>query len=104
MDIEASIPLGLIINEILSNAYKHAFPDGRTGKINIRFSVDQNSGINTLVLQDDGIGMPEGVTLDQHKTMGLQVVQILCNQIEGTLVVANGPGTCYTITFRVSPK
>ncbi len=104
MDIESSIPLGLIINEILSNAYKHAFPDGRTGKIGISFNIDQTSGVNTLVLQDDGVGMPNGVKLDQYKTMGLQVVQILCTQIEAVLGVSNNPGACFTITFHQLSK
>ncbi len=104
MDIEALIPLGLIINEILSNAYKHAFPNEREGKIQIRFSMDKQTGINTLLLRDDGIGMPVGVTPDQFKTMGLQIVQILCTQIEATLLIANDPGTSFTITFRNSEK
>jgi two-component sensor histidine kinase len=100
MDIETSIPLGLTINEILSNAYKHAFPLERAGKISIRFSIDQHSGMNTLVLKDDGVGMPQGVPIEQYKSMGLQVVQILCAQIEATLVVVNDPGASFTITFN----
>jgi two-component sensor histidine kinase len=98
MDIEASIPLGLIINEILSNAYKHAFPDGRRGKIRIRFTSDPQTGISSLVLADDGIGMPAGMKLNQFKTMGLQVVQILCTQIEAKLEVDNDPGARFTLT------
>jgi two-component sensor histidine kinase len=104
MDIEASIPLGLMINEILSNAYKHAFPDGRPGKILIRYCTDRVSGMNTLLLEDDGIGLRDGVNIDQYKSMGLQVVQILCNQIEGTLAVANTPGASFTITFQTNKK
>ena len=100
MDIEASIPLGLIVNEILSNAYKHAFPDNRAGKILLRFSMEPESGINTLTVQDDGIGMPSLSHLDQYTTMGLKVVQILCQQIEGKLMVDNNPGASFTITFQ----
>lgn len=102
MDIESLIPLGLIINELLSNAYKHAFPDGRTGKIQICFTLDQQSGLNTLVVRDDGIGLPGDMKLEQYKTMGFQIVQILCTQIEAALLVANDPGACFTITFRSS--
>jgi PAS domain S-box-containing protein len=104
MDIEASIPLGLIINEILSNAYKHAFPEERAGKISIRFTMDHHTGINTLVLQDDGIGMPDVTNPDQFKTMGLQVVQILCAQIEATLDISNNPGATFSIKFHASEK
>jgi PAS domain S-box-containing protein len=104
MDIEALIPLGLIINELLSNAYKHAFRDGRAGKIHIRYCVDPETGINTLAVKDNGTGLPSGIHPDQFKSMGLQVVQILCTQIEGTLVTVNDPGASFTITFRPSVK
>ena len=63
MDIEASIPLGLIINEILSNSFKHGFPDGRAGRISIIFQVDPKNGCQTLTLQDDGIGITEQTLL-----------------------------------------
>ncbi len=100
MDIEAAIPIGLIVNEILSNAYKHGFPDGRTGQISVSFSIDRENGSYHLVLQDDGIGMPDGMRIDQFKTMGLQVVQILCTQIEATLFMVNNPGASFSITFK----
>jgi PAS domain S-box-containing protein len=102
MDIEAAIPLGLIVNEILSNAYIHAFPDNRAGNIRISFNYNPEKRMNTLAFQDDGIGMPAGLNPDQLQTMGLQIVQILCKQIEGTLVVKNNPGASFTITFQSS--
>jgi two-component sensor histidine kinase len=104
MDIEASIPLGLIVNEILSNAYKHAFPDGREGNIWMTFRVDRETGDYCLVLQDDGIGLPPGHELENCKSMGLQVVQILCQQIEATLEMVNDHGLGFTVTFRPAPK
>ncbi|MEI6683832.1 MAG: histidine kinase dimerization/phosphoacceptor domain -containing protein [Bacteroidota bacterium] len=104
MDIEASIPLGLIVNEILSNSYKHAFPDGRSGHIGIAFSTDAETGNYCLVLQDDGIGMPAGIQLHQYKSMGLQVVQILCQQIEGDLNLTCDQGTKFTITYKSTGK
>ncbi len=104
MDIEASIPLGLIVNEIVSNSYKHAFPDGRSGKIAISFSTNPETGNYCLVLQDDGIGMPAGIQLHQYKSMGLQVVQILCQQIEGELNLACDQGTKFTITYKSAGK
>ena len=100
MDIEASIPLGLIVNEILSNSYKHAFPDGRAGNIRITFKADRESGNYCLVLQDDGIGLPAGHEIGHYKSMGLQVVQILCQQIEGNLEMINDHGITFTITFK----
>ncbi len=99
MDIDAAIPLGLIVNEILSNAYLHAFPGNRPGNIHIFFRNDPEKRTNTLVLKDDGIGMPAIENPDQIKTMGLQIVHILCKQIDGSLVLRNDPGTSFTITF-----
>ncbi|HNY02064.1 MAG TPA: histidine kinase dimerization/phosphoacceptor domain -containing protein [Bacteroidales bacterium] len=100
MDIEMLIPLGLIVNEILSNAYKHAYPEGRTGNVSIRFTNDTTKGQYTLYISDDGIGLPEGTGPAHFKTMGLQVVQILCTQIEASLRVENNPGATFYITFR----
>lgn len=104
MDIEALIPLGLIINEILSNAYKHAFPGERAGKILVRYTIDPLTGTNTLLLQDDGVGLADKGALDHLRNMGLQVVQILCTQIEATLAVTNDPGASFTITFQPPVK
>jgi len=104
MDIEASIPLGLIVNEILSNSYKHAFPDDRPGNIWITFKVDHENGKYCLMLQDDGIGLPDNKPLDQYKSMGLQVVHILCQQIEGTLEMINDHGVTFNITFKPAFK
>ena len=103
MDIETLIPLGLIINELLSNAYKHAFPERQNGKISINFSANPETGENTLQLKDDGIGLPVGLRPDQCKSMGLQVVHILSTQIEAKLEVTNDPGASFTITFKPNP-
>jgi PAS domain S-box-containing protein len=104
MDIESLIPLGLIINELLSNAFKHAFPGERGGNIGLLYSVDHENGWNTLSIKDDGIGLPESTAIAQYQSMGLQVVQILCTQIEGTLVICNDPGATFTVTFKSFKK
>ena len=104
MDIEASIPLGLIVNEILSNSYKHAFPDGRTGNIWITLKVDSLSGDYSLMLKDDGIGIPSDIPLEHHKSMGLQVVHILCQQIEGEMKLTNDHGTTFTLKYKTPEK
>lgn len=98
MDIEAAIPLGLIVNEILSNAYKHAFPEKRSGNIwiSLKFS---DSSLFFLEIRDDGIGIPENVVFENCKTMGLQIVQILVKQIEGRVTLTNAPGATFAISF-----
>jgi len=99
MSIETSIPLGLIVNEILSNAYKHAFPEGNSGNISIHLINPPESSALTLVFSDDGMGLHAGFDIDNCKTMGLQIVNILVHQIEGTLTITNNPGACFTISF-----
>lgn len=99
MDIEASIPLGLMINEILSNAFKHAIPAGREGVIRVVLKNDPDSPNLFLSIADDGIGMPEGFSIENCKSMGLQIVQILVKQIEGQLTITGNGGTCFAISF-----
>jgi PAS domain S-box-containing protein len=99
MDIEASIPLGLMINEILSNAFKHAFPGEKGGSIKVRLLNDPGSSNLFLSIEDDGIGLPEGFSIDNCKTMGLQIVQILVRQIEGQLTITSSGGTRFSISF-----
>lgn len=100
LDIETLIPLGLIVNELLSNAYKHGFPGERNGSIRILYTIDPATRMHVLFLGDDGIGMPGGTLPDKAKSMGLQVVEILCAQIEARLEFANSPGAGFTISFR----
>jgi PAS domain S-box-containing protein len=97
--IDKAIPLSLIINEMITNSLKYAFPDNRAGTIII--DIRKEDDHYTLILQDDGIGLPETVTLDQTDTLGLQLVNSLVHQIQGTISLNRGPGTGYTITFTL---
>ncbi|MEI6454910.1 MAG: histidine kinase dimerization/phosphoacceptor domain -containing protein [bacterium] len=99
MDIEAAIPLGLIINEILNNAYRHAFPDGRTGIIQVILKRGEAPYDLNLTISDDGVGMPDGFSLEHCKTMGIQIVQILVKQIEGEINIKSHPGSTFSISF-----
>ncbi|MDD4602727.1 MAG: histidine kinase dimerization/phosphoacceptor domain -containing protein [Bacteroidales bacterium] len=101
IDIESCIPLGLIINEILSNAYKHAFPKNRSG--NIWVKLKKNIQLKTLSFSicDDGIGLPDQFQLEKCKSMGFQIVQILCKQVEGEMVLKNAPGVLFSLCFPI---
>jgi len=99
--IDKAIPLSLIINEMITNSLKYAFPDNRTGTIVV--DIRRDGDRYTLVMQDDGIGLPETVTLDQTDTLGLQLVNSLVRQIQGTITLNRGSGTGYTITFTIEP-
>jgi len=98
LDMDLSVPCGLIINELLSNALKHAFPDGRSGRI--RLGMRRAEGA-TLVLSvsDDGIGFPQEIDLRAPRTLGLRIVNILAAQIRASLDLGPGPGTTITLTF-----
>jgi two-component sensor histidine kinase len=92
-----AVPCGLIVNELLTNALKPAFPKGRSGKINVRFGSDQTHW--RLELSDDGIGLPADIDLEHVNSMGLQLIQLLAQQVNGNLDVIREGGTRFTINF-----
>jgi two-component sensor histidine kinase len=93
-----SVPCGLIINELLSNSLKYAFPDGRRGTIGVMLRRAEN-GMVVLTISDDGVGMPQGVDFRNPSTLGLRIVNILTEQLKGTLTLNPGSGTSFTVTF-----
>jgi PAS domain S-box-containing protein len=102
LDIATAIPCGLILNELVTNALKHAFPGNRKGRIRISF---KKSGVSNesnylLTVKDDGIGMPEHITLDNTDSLGLQLVKILASQLDGTVSLLRNKGTQINITIR----
>jgi PAS domain S-box-containing protein len=99
LPINKAIPLGLILNELFSNALKYAFPDNRSGVISVDFT--SAGGHNTLFFRDDGIGLPEDIDLDHTGTLGLQLVTSLAQQIQGTVTLDRMAGTGFRIEFIV---
>ena len=98
LDINQGVPVGLLINELVSNALKHAFPKGKKGEISLKFSVDKK-GKKTLIVSDNGIGFPEKVNIRKPETLGLQMIKDLTKQIGGKLDLDTKAGTKFTITF-----
>lgn len=98
LDINTSIPLGLMVNELVSNCMKHAFPDKMEGEIKITLKSD--GGYYTMVVADNGIGLPKDLDFRNTDSLGLQLVNNLTNQIEGKLKLKKGPGTVFKITFK----
>ena len=100
LQIDLAIPCGLIVNELVTNALKHAFPDGRKGTVTIAL---QKTGEATaeLCVQDNGIGFPLGKALDQKATMGMMLIDSLAEQVSGTVRVENSGGTRFTLTIPV---
>ncbi len=99
MDINTAISLGLIINELVSNSLKHAFPGERQGKIRIAMAPGEE-GMIRLTVRDDGVGIPEGLDIAKTSTLGLQIIAMLTEQLDGTLSVERDNGTVVTIDFH----
>jgi PAS domain S-box-containing protein len=97
LDIQKVVPCGLLITELLSNAYKHAFVDGRSGQITI--SLQSSAGQIELAVADDGVGLPADFNHAQATTLGLQLVTALVNQLSGTLELETDVGTRFRICF-----
>ena len=98
LPIDKAIPCGLIINELVSNSLKHAFPEGRKGSVAIRLHADDR-GVVTLAVADDGVGLPPGMDFRNTDSMGLQLVNMLTSQLHGEISFSGGEGTAFTITF-----
>ncbi|MCX6139090.1 MAG: tetratricopeptide repeat protein [Ignavibacteriales bacterium] len=97
--VDTAIPCGLIVNELLSNALKHAFPNDGTGTITVTVTKDA-SGLTMLQVKDDGIGVREKFDIHSMNSLGMQLVLSLTQQLDGRLHIENNPGACFTITFR----
>jgi two-component sensor histidine kinase len=98
ISINTAIPCGLIINELISNVLKHAFPDGRSGEIRVEMKKDEN-GIR-IIFEDNGAGFPEGIDFHNTETLGLQLINMLVAQLDGAIEMDRNGGTRYVITLK----
>jgi PAS domain S-box-containing protein len=98
IDINKAVPLGLILNELITNALKHAFPKDREGKIKIKFN-KKGSRYN-LIISDDGIGFPKDLDFRKAESMGLTLITSLVNQIDGEIKLDRSKGTSFKIRFK----
>ena len=98
LDVDTMIPLGLIINELVSNVLKYAFPDDAGGELGISL---KKAGENSyeLIIRDTGPGLPEDLDLKNAESLGLMIVNALVHQIHGTLEVSNRAGAEFRIAF-----
>lgn len=97
-NIDMSIPLGLLINEIVSNSFKHAFPDGRNGEIFISIKKLQNNNYE-MIIKDNGIGITDNKEILNSKTLGINLIMALVDQINGSIEIKNDTGFEYSIKF-----
>jgi two-component sensor histidine kinase len=97
LDIDRAIACGLIVTELVTNSLRHAFPQGRSGHINVRIEAHDEQIV--LAVSDDGIGLPHQAQLDAFPTFGLQIARALTQQLEGTIEVDTRHGTSYEVQF-----
>jgi len=97
VDINRAIPLGLIVNELVTNALKYAFPDSRNGCITL--AVQSDDSALTLIVGDNGIGIPEHLDWKNTASLGLQLVIMLVEQLDGNIELTRNQGTVYTVTM-----
>jgi PAS domain S-box-containing protein len=96
--LNAAIPCGLIVNELITNAFKHAFPDDRRGRITVDLD-SEDGGLVRLAVTDDGIGIPKDIDIEQTSTLGLQLVSLLTEQVGGTLEIQRVNPTSFVLRF-----
>lgn len=97
LNIKTAVPCGLIINELLSNSLKYAFPQEREGEIHISLKAKDNKF--KLIISDSGIGLPEDLDFRNSESLGLKLVNSLTHQIDGKIELDRSQGTKFKITF-----
>jgi PAS domain S-box-containing protein len=97
LPLETAVPCGLIVSELLSNCFKHAFPAGQTGDVTVTLTHDADHLI--LCVRDSGCGVPEDLDVGNTESLGFQLVNALTDQLQGTLTLARDAGTAVTLTF-----
>jgi len=102
LGVDTAIPCGLIINELVSNSLKYAFPAGRAGEIRIELWSDDD-GQFTLMVSDNGVGLPKDLDFRATQSLGLQLVHTLVEQLEGTIELDRSGEMAFKITFT-EPK
>ena len=99
LGVKQATPVGLIINELVSNSYKYAFPDDKEGEINLQLTESDHE--IEMIYSDNGIGIPEDFDWYNTKSLGLNLVKLLSeNQLSGSLEMKRENGTCFVIRFK----
>ena len=99
LSLDTAIPCGLIINELISNALKHAFPDKKHGTINIRLYYTNEHEIQ-LTISDNGVGIPAEIDYHSTRSLGLNIVTTLVRQLKGSIELDRSCGTEFSIRFK----
>jgi two-component sensor histidine kinase len=103
LGVDIAIPCGLIFNELITNALNHAFPGGGRGTIRASLKA-LDSGRFELSVRDDGVGLPEGAMVPESQALGVALVRLLVEQLDGIMELSTSEGTCCTIEFSGRPR
>ncbi len=101
LPVDKAIPCGLILNELITNALKHAFPGERTGTIRVELGMVRRDRLMLLV-SDDGVGLPKGLDLKTPGSLGLQLVRMLARQVDADLQIGTEGGTSFRLTIPLA--
>ena len=113
LNMDTGVPLGIIVNELVSNSLKHAFPGKDRGEIRIKLCREKNGKHKKegdkatsfiLIVSDDGIGIPENLNIEVADSLGIQLITALVDQLDGELELKRNNGTEFTIKFTVTEK
>ena len=99
LTVDTLVPLGLLINEVISNSFKHAFKNRKNGKVIVHIHGVEETGL-TIRIGDDGIGLPDKEQWSNHESLGMDLIHTLTTQLDGEVTLENGPGTIYQLTTR----
>jgi PAS domain S-box-containing protein len=108
-DMDVAVPLGIIVNELVSNSLKHAFTENKEGEIRIKLCREEKGNemyksLFSLTISDNGKGIPENLELKSIDSLGLQLVNILVDQLGGKIELKRAQGTKFRITFKVAER
>jgi two-component sensor histidine kinase len=97
-----AVPVALLVTEAITNAMKHAFPDGRAGNIAVRLALNGATGQAVLTVSDDGVGPPLSDPDQPNRHLGLHLIQAFARQIGGDLAISGPPGMTIKVRFGVA--
>ncbi|MEI7553526.1 MAG: sensor histidine kinase, partial [Verrucomicrobiota bacterium] len=103
VEMDQALPCGLLVNELVSNCFKHGFPDGRTGEVRVELQPVPGGPQWRLRVSDTGVGLPADFAARRDQSLGLQLVSDLARQIGGTLETGSGPGAAFTVILTLTP-
>nr|WP_269851439.1 sensor histidine kinase [Methanosarcina horonobensis] len=108
-DMDIAVLLGIIVNELISNSLKYAFTKSEDGEIRVQLSREKKNNethksLFSLTISDNGKGIPESLELGNVESLGLQLVSILIDQLDGEIKLRRDHGTEFVITFEVTEK